>query len=106
MPVRALTLRWPQSLLIASCQIGRLVNIEHAEPLNFVTAVLVGGAEQVVACIDNVDDFSAGLIATEIVERTRAGGTRLEVALREAQLDLLDGKWTDMAWILFAAYSR
>ncbi|MFG1652574.1 CHAT domain-containing protein [Micromonospora sp. NPDC049275] len=102
---RALTLRWPQSLLIASCHVGRLVNIEHAEPLNFVMAVLAGGGEQVVACIDGVGDFSAGETAADIVRRSM-DGVRLEIALREAQLEWIRGRWPDSSWILFAAYTR
>ncbi|MFC4092896.1 hypothetical protein [Micromonospora sp. GCM10011541] len=82
------------------------MNIEHAEPLNFVMAVLAGGGEQVVACIDNVDDFSAGETAADIVQRSRMGGTRLDVALRDAQLEWVNGDWPDIAWILFAAYAR
>ncbi|MEU7575825.1 CHAT domain-containing protein [Micromonospora sp. NPDC049240] len=103
---RALTLHWPQSLLIVSCKVGRLVNIEHAEPLNFVMAALAGGAEQVVACIDEVPDYSAGRAAAEIVRRSRTNGTRLDVALHDAQLHWVKGRWPDIAWTLFAAYTR
>lgn len=103
---RALMLRWPQSLLLASCQVGRLVNVEHAEPLNFVMAALAGGAEQVVACIDNVADFAAGKTAAAIVAKSRTEGTRLDVALREVQLEWVHGRWPDLSWILFAAYTR
>ncbi|MFG1872016.1 CHAT domain-containing protein [Micromonospora arborensis] len=103
---RALMLRWPQSLLIASCQVGRLVNVEHAEPLNFVMAALAGGAEQVVACIDNVADFSAAKTAAAIVHKSRTRGTRLDIALREVQLEWVKGRWPDLSWILFTAYAR
>ncbi|WFE52887.1 CHAT domain-containing protein [Micromonospora sp. WMMD1155] len=103
---RALMLRWPQSLLIASCQVGRLVNVEHAEPLNFVMATLAGGAEQVVACIDDVADYSASKTAAAMVRESRTNGTRLDVALREVQLEWVRRRWPDLAWILFAAYAR
>ena len=101
---RAMTLRWPAALLMASCRVGRLVNPEHAEPLNFVMAALTGGAECVVACTDDVRDLAAGHIAADIVKLVRAHGMPLDAALREVQL-LWAGR-NARFWAVFAAYIR
>jgi CHAT domain-containing protein len=101
---RALTLHWPPAVLMASCHVGRLVNIEDAEPLNFVMAVLAGGGGCVVACIDEVSDVATGRLAAEIVTLARRGDVRLDVALRSAQLRR---SWRPEAlWALLTAYSR
>ena len=89
---------------MASCDVGRLFNIEDGEPINFVMALLAGGSESVVACIDQVDDDATGRIAAEIVRLVREGNVRLEVALRLAQLTL--AAKPEIFWALVSAYAR
>ncbi|MCG5454504.1 CHAT domain-containing protein [Micromonospora sp. PSH03] len=101
----ALALRWPESALMASCHVGRLVNIEDAEPLSFVTAVLTGGSRCIVAAIDSVPDQPAGRMAGHLVQLVRAGNVRLDHALRRAQLDRVDEDHV-VGWALFNAYVR
>ncbi|RAO37439.1 hypothetical protein PSN13_01421 [Micromonospora saelicesensis] len=102
---RALTLRWPAALLMASCHVGRLLNPEHAEPLNFVMAALVGGAECVVAGIDEMHDVGGGYIAADIVRLVRGGDLSLDAALRHAQLRKIS-RWPVHMWAVYAAYVR
>lgn len=101
----ALTLRWPESVLMASCDVGRLMNIEDAEPVNFVTALLAGGSRCVVACIDEVPDDAAGEIAEAVVTAVRNGGVRLEAALRTALLPHRQ-RMTEARWSMVSAYTR
>lgn len=100
----ALTIRWPESVLMASCHVGRLFNEEDDEPLSFVMALLTGGSRCVAAAIDAVPDSSTGRLAADMVAMMRAGDTRLDMALRQAQLARLD--WPEVAWALFSAYVR
>jgi hypothetical protein len=101
---QALTMHWPESVLMASCHVGRLFNVEDDEPLSFVMALLTGGSRCVAAAIDEVPDLFTGLIAAEIVAMVRTGETRLDVALRRAQLSRLE--WSEVVWALFSAYVR
>jgi hypothetical protein len=100
----ALTMHWPESVLMASCRVGRLFNVEDDEPLSFVMALLTGGSRCVAAAIDDIGDWSSGRLAAEIVAMVRAQDTRLDVALRRAQLDRL--RWPEATWALFSAYVR
>jgi hypothetical protein len=100
----ALGLRWPPSVLMASCHVGQLVNTEDAEPLSFVMALLTGGSRCVVAGIDEIPDMLTGRAASQIVDEIREGPVRLEVALRRAQLKALTGP--ELAWALLSAYTR
>jgi tetratricopeptide (TPR) repeat protein len=99
---QALALRWPSSTVMASCKVGRLVNVADAEPLSFVTAVLTAGSRCVVAPIDTVLDISAGRMAAHLVERVRRSPVRLEYALREAQIEYAVDRVA--SWALFNAY--
>jgi hypothetical protein len=101
---QALGLRWPPSVLMASCHVGRLVNIEDAEPLSFVMALLTGGSRCVVAGIDEIPDMLTGRAASHIVDEIREGPVRLDAALRYAQLDALKGP--ELGWALLSAYTR
>jgi hypothetical protein len=101
---QALAARWPESVLMASCRVGQLVNLAHAEPFSFVTALLTRGSRCVVAAIGDVPDFWAGPTAAAIVEQVRSAPIRLDVALRNAQLRLLHEPVA--AWALFTAYAR
>jgi hypothetical protein len=100
----ALTMHWPESVLMASCRVGRLFNTEDDEPLSFVMALLTGGSRCVAAAIDDIGDWSSGRLAAEIVAMIRDRDTRLDVALRRAQLDRL--RWPEATWALFSAYVR
>ncbi|MER5456084.1 CHAT domain-containing protein [Micromonospora sp. NPDC002389] len=101
----ALALRWPESALMASCHIGRLVNVEDAEPLGFVMAVLTGGSQCVVAAIDRVPNLPAGRMAGHLVRLVRGGSVRLDHALRRAQLKLARTEHV-VSWALFNTYVR
>jgi hypothetical protein len=101
---QALTTHWPESVLMASCHVGRLFNVEDDEPLSFVMALLTGGSRCVAAAIDEVPDVFTGLMAAEIVAMIRAGESRLDVALRRAQLSRLE--WPEIVWALFSSYVR
>jgi CHAT domain len=100
----ALTMRWPESVLMASCHVGRLFNVEDDEPLSFVMALLTGGSRCVAAAIEAVPDSTTGRLAAAMVATVRAGDTRLDVALRLAQLDRL--RWPERVWALLCAYVR
>ncbi|ROT31954.1 CHAT domain-containing protein [Micromonospora sp. HM5-17] len=101
---QALAMTWPTSVLIASCHVGRLVNPEDAEPLNFVMALLTGGSRCVVAAIDEVPDVRTSRMTAQIVDAVREGPVRLDVALREVQLAY--PKEAAPTWALLAAYVR
>ncbi|WP_125802749.1 CHAT domain-containing protein [Actinoplanes sp. ATCC 53533] len=104
---QALGLRWPASTLMASCDIGKLLNAEDAEPLGFVMAVLTGGGRCVVAAVDHVRNKQAGELAAHIVTLIRGGGVRLDQALRSAQLAFEEDEHEPVgAWALFNAYLR
>jgi CHAT domain len=104
---RALTLRWPEAVLMASCQVGRLVNVADGEPLNLVMALLAGGSHCVVAGIDPVRSYPTGRIAARMVKLCQEREIGLDAALREAQLDSLNKRerpWE--LWAVLSAYSR
>lgn len=99
----ALGVRWPASVLLAACHVGKVNNLREAEPLGFPIAVLVGGAQCVVAGIQAVSDEGTGMIAAAMVRGLRPG-KRLDVALRAAQLRLLSRDVYD--WGLLSAFVR
>jgi hypothetical protein len=101
---RALTLRWPDAVLMASCHVGRLVNVADGEPLNLVMALLAGGSYCVVAGIDSVPDDPTGRIAAEMVKLCQEREIGLDAALREAQLGNKD--FPESWWALLTAYTR
>jgi hypothetical protein len=101
---RALTLRWPESVLMASCHVGRLVNVADGEPLNLVMALLVGGSHCVVAGIDTVLDELTSRIAADIVKLCQQRRIGLDAALREAQLRKV--LFPERVWALLSAYAR
>jgi hypothetical protein len=101
---RALTLRWPESVLMASCHVGRLINVADGEPLNLIMALLAGGSHRVVAGIDTVPDTLTSRIAAEMVELCQKREIGLEAALREAQLD--KSQYPEGWWALLSAYTR
>jgi tetratricopeptide (TPR) repeat protein len=104
---QALALRWPASTLMASCHVGKLLNVADAEPLSFVMAVLTGGGRCVVAAIDSVPNSPAGRIAEHIVSLAhRPAGVRLHHALRTAQLTFERAGEPVRSWALFNAYVR
>lgn len=103
---RALGLHWPTSVLMASCHVGQVVNTKDAEPLNFVMALLTGGAHCVVAGIAAIGDEETGRVARHVVRALRGGGRRLDEALREAQLDAIGRRADEAGWALLAAYVR
>lgn len=103
---RALGLKWPESVLMASCHVGQVINDNGAEPLSFVMALLTGGAHCVVAGIDQIDDDGTGLVASHIVREIRRDRVSLEVALRNAQRDALKAHTPLAGWALLSAYIR
>lgn len=103
----ALALHWPESTLMASCRVGRVANVEDAEPLGFVMAVLTGGGRCVAAAIDNVASAPASRMAARLVKLAhRPGGIRLDHALRLAQLELASDGEPVTFWARFQAYVR
>lgn len=101
---QALSLKWPTSVLMASCHVGQVVNDQDAEPLNFVMALLTGGARCVVAGIAAIDDRWTGEAASHMVRAIRSGTLRLDVALREAQLAAIKEGAPEAGWALLSAY--
>ncbi|HEY0700336.1 MAG TPA: CHAT domain-containing protein, partial [Micromonospora sp.] len=101
---QALAMKWPESVLMASCHVGRLVNPEDAEPLNFVMALLTGGSRCVVAGLDEIPDVRTSRMTAQIVDAVRDAPVRLDVALREVQLAYRDV--VKPTWALLAAYVR
>lgn len=101
---QALSLKWPTSVLMASCHVGQVVNDKDAEPLNFVMALLTGGARCVVAGIASIDDRWTGEAACHMVRAMRCGSLRLDVALREAQLAAIREGAPETGWALLSAY--
>lgn len=98
----ALTLSWPESVLMASCHVGRVINVTEAEPLNLVMGMLSGGARCVVAGITSVDDRGTGRAASEIVTAIREKSLSLDRALHQAQLAAKDRP--EHEWALLGAY--
>jgi hypothetical protein len=105
---RALSLKWPTSVLMASCDVGLLINDTRAEPLNLVTAVLTGGAHCVVAGIASVEDTGTGRAAAHMVRAVRDPDTSVTLgeALRDAQLEAIGLGVPERGWALLSAYSR
>jgi tetratricopeptide (TPR) repeat protein len=103
---QAMGLRWPESTLMASCDVGKLLNTEDAEPLGFVMAVLTGNGRCVVAAVDRVPNRTAGELAAHIVSQGRRHGVRLDQALRSAQLASEMDDEPVRSWALFNAYIR
>ncbi len=103
---RALALRWPASVLMASCHVGQVINATEAEPLNFVMAMLSGRARCVVAGIAAIDDAGTGKAASHIVRAIRGGRVSLDVALRDAQLAAVGRGAPEGEWALLAAYTQ
>jgi len=101
----ALALDWPESVLMTACDVGRLHNPEDAEPLNFVMAMLTGGSRCVVAGIDRLGDISVGKASIDIVARIQEGPTRLDVELRQQQLEAARA-FPTLNWALLTAYVR
>jgi CHAT domain-containing protein len=101
---QALSLKWPTSVLMASCHVGQVVNDKDAEPLNLVMALLTGGARCVVAGIAAIDDRWTGEAASHMVRGMRSGTLRLDVALREAQLAAINEGAPEVGWALLSAY--
>ncbi|GAA3250538.1 CHAT domain-containing protein [Dactylosporangium siamense] len=102
----ALTLRWPSSILMASCHVGQVINVTEAEPLNLVMGLLSGGARCVVAGIAAVDDQGTGEAASRIVRAIRERSVSLDVALRDAQLAAVKAGAQEREWALLAAYTQ
>lgn len=100
----ALTLRWPGSVLMASCHVGLVLNVTEAEPINLVMGLLSGGARCVVAGIASVDDRGTGEVASQIVRAIRCQRQSLDVALRKAQRAAIDQP--ERRWALLAAYTQ
>ncbi|WFE22774.1 CHAT domain-containing protein [Solwaraspora sp. WMMD937] len=104
---RALGLRWPESVLMASCHVGLVRNEQRAEPLSLVMALLTGGARCVVAGIDSVDDAGTGRIAAAMVRAARSPEpVSIDVALRDAQLAEVRAGTPESGWALLSAYVR
>ena len=105
---RALSLKWPEAVLMASCHVGLVVNDNAAEPLNFVMALLTGGARCVVAGIGAIDDRGTGFLASRMVRALRDDETPvpLDAALRSAQLAAIETAMPERGWALLSAYVR
>jgi hypothetical protein len=105
---RALSLKWPEAVLMASCHVGLVVNDNAAEPLNFVMALLTGGARCVVAGIGAIDDKGTGFLASHMVRAVKddENALSLDVALRGAQLAALEIGMPERGWALLSAYVR
>ncbi|MGH3695038.1 MAG: CHAT domain-containing protein [Pseudonocardiaceae bacterium] len=101
----ALGIRWPTSVLLAACHVGKVDNLREAEPFGFPTALLAGGAQCVVAGIQSISDKGTGVIAAAIVDSVHQGA-RLSVALRDAQCKLLREGWDVYDWGLLSAFVR
>ncbi len=102
---RALGLSWPTSVLMASCHVGQVINTKDAEPLNFVMALMIGGARCVVAGIASIDDSGTAKVASHMVRAIRRDGLSLDAALRDAQLAAIaDGGISEAGWALLSAY--
>jgi hypothetical protein len=99
----ALGVRWPASVLLATCHVGKVDNIREAEPLGFPIALLASGAQCVVAGIQAISDEGTGMIASVMVGSLRPG-KRLDLVLRDAQLTLLNRDVYD--WGLLSAFVR
>jgi hypothetical protein len=99
----ALGVRWPASVLLATCHVGKVDNIREAEPLGFPIALLASGAQCVVAGIQAISDEGTGMIASAMVGSLRPG-KRLDLVLRDAQLTLLNRDVYD--WGLLSAFVR
>jgi hypothetical protein len=101
----ALTLDWPESVLMASCHVGRVVNVTGAEPLSLVMALLSGGARCVVAGLSSIDDDGTGKVAEHIVRAIRSDTpVSLAVALRDAQRAAVEAGEPVRNWALLGAY--
>ena len=105
---RALSLPWPHNVVLAACHVGRVDDSGEGEPLGFVVAALAGGARTVVAGLNLVSDTGTGEIGSILIERLD-GNTRLDHALRAAQLEFLDDSRSadDLSeWALLTAFVR
>jgi hypothetical protein len=105
---RALSLPWPHNVVLAACHVGRVDDSGEGEPLGFVIAALARGARTVVAGLNFVADTGTGEIGRRLIE-SLDGETRLDHALRLAQLEYLDDRESadDLwQWALLTAFVR
>lgn len=105
---RALSLPWPHNVVLAACHVGRVKDSGEGEALGFVIAALARGARTVVAGLNFVSDIGTGEIGRRLIE-SLDGETRLDHALRFAQLEYLDfGRSADdlWEWALLTAFVR
>jgi CHAT domain-containing protein len=84
----ALTLRWPNWIVFASCIVGELTIQAGMEATGLVTSCLLGGASSVVAGVIEVEARTADALCTSAVARLM-NDRHPAVALREAQLAFL-----------------
>ncbi|WP_326557481.1 CHAT domain-containing protein [Micromonospora sp. NBC_01796] len=103
---RALGLKWPGSVLMASCHVGQVINVTEAEPITLVMALLNGGARCVVAGIDSVHDEGTGRAASHIVRAIRERPVSLDFALHDAQLAAVKNGAPEPEWALLGAYTQ
>lgn len=104
--LRALTLRWPHTVLLLCCHTGRIL-VEEAEAFGFTISCLAGGASEVLSGLHAISDASTGRIGASVIEQMAVDPeARLPCVLREAQLSELDDRpWKPArTWALLASY--
>jgi hypothetical protein len=90
----ALTLRWPEWLIFASCIVGSLQMSAGVEPTGLVTSCLLGGASSVVAGVVEVHLGVADSRICVPLAALLASGWHPADALRRAQLSFIESRDT------------
>lgn len=102
----ALTLWWPETVVLASCSVGHLDQQLGREPLSMPFACLIRGAKTVVGAVAPVTDRGAAKIGSRLA-RELSTGTPAVLALARAQRSLISelpgGTFGD--WAPFQAIS-
>lgn len=105
-PVEVVRQRWPDSVILAVCEVGQPDSVIAREPTGFVMTMLAAGAVEVVAGCVEVDNGSTGQIVSELIDRASGNRDLLEL-LNAAQRTYATENPTALAseWAGLAGYS-
>jgi hypothetical protein len=90
-------MNWPPTVLLAACHVGMVEISEEAEPYGFVVALLVSGAEAVLAGLGEIPDEPTGEIVAAVISELRDAKSDLPTAVNAVQRASLEKRVEDWA---------